>query len=229
MTTTTTTKPVTFKGILGVKPLLSYVDPAPGAANSDRVPESCWRCDGTGYTCFKWVANGVCFHCGGTGTHYAAAVTVRKRAKADAYYRDYEAEIQAYWAERNAAEQAAAKAAEFAAAWDEAHAEQARRAALVNGFLGEVGDKITVTGTVQVAKYISGSWNRSSSVFLVVKADTGHIVKTFSSSQSVFALDRGDQVELTGAVKAHEAYNGQDQTVLIRVKAVITAKVGDDD
>ena len=122
-------------------------------------------------------------------------------------------------------QKAARAEAEYAAAWDAAHAEDARRATLVQGFLGQVGEKVAVTGTVAVAKYIEGSWNRSSSIFLIVKADSGQVIKTFGSGASLFALDRGHRVELTGKVKGHETYQGQDQTVLSHVKATIVEEV----
>lgn len=220
-TATKTVKPVTFNGPIGRMPLLSYVDPCPGMINTDRVPEPCNRCDGTGYTPFRWVVNGVCFNCNGSGVHYAAVVTVRKRAKQDAYYADYAAEIAAHHAAIAAANEAAAKAEEFAQAWDAAHVEKARRDAMVQGFLGQVGDKVSLTGTVQVAKYIEGSWNRSSSMFIVVKGDNGQVVKTFGSSKTLFGLQRGYRATVTGTVKAHETYQGQDQTVLTRVKAEV--------
>jgi hypothetical protein len=220
MTSTKTAKTPTYKGIVGVRELYTYVDPAPGKAATDRVPTQCYRCEGTGYTCFVWVHNGICFHCNGSGIHMAAASTLRKRAKKEAYLAEYADEIQAYHQEADRIAAEAAKAAEFAAAWDEAHAEQDRRNALVQGFLGQIGDKVVVDVTIQVAKYISGTYNRSSSMFIIAKTESGQIIKTFGSSESLFDLARGDQATFTGVVKAHETYQGQDQTVLFRVKAV---------
>lgn len=132
------------------------------------------------------------------------------------------ATFKSYWDEVDAANKIAAAAAEFEAAWDAAHVEADRRAALVQGFLGEVGDKVAVTGTVTVAKYVAAqAYNRSSSMFLIVTLDSGQVVKTFGSGASLFDLSRGHRVTLTGTVKGHESYNGQQQTVLTRVKAVI--------
>lgn len=223
--TNTTTKPVTFKSdLLGTVVLHSYVDPYPGAKNTDRRfgrdVAPCHRCGGTGiYSHY----HGVCYRCMGRGTE-ANGITVgtlRKYAKAEAFATEYAAELAAARAVQAEAAAAAQAAADFAADWDAAHAEDARRAAMVQGFLGEVGEKVTGTGTVQVAKYIAGSWNRSSSMFLVIKLVSGQVVKTFGSGASLMNLGRGDQVEITGAVKAHESYQGQEQTVLTRAKATV--------
>jgi hypothetical protein len=222
MSAPTTTKTVTFKSVLGVVPLNLYVDPHPGQAATDRVAVNCDRCGGTGRVVFEWVDGGRCWGCFGTGKSTISVTTARKWAKGEAFVAEYNDQIKAYWAEFEAIQARAAAEAEFAAAWDEAHAEAARRNALVGGFLGAVGDKVSVTGTVNVAKYVEAqSYNRSSSIFLIVTLDNGQVVKTFGSGASLFSLNRNDRVTLTGAVKAHETYRGQDQTVLIRVKAVV--------
>lgn len=223
-TATTTAKPVTYKStLLGTVTLTTYVDPCPGKIGTDKVPSTCGRCGGSGYfQCYGHIYNGRCFLCGGAGTVPTNVSTVRKHARTDAFATEYADELAAYWAAFEAAQATAAAEAEFAAAWDAAHAEAARRAAMVQGFLGEVGEKLTgLVGTVAVAKYISGSYNRSSSMFLVINLDGGAVVKTFGSSESLFQLDRGYRVTLTGKVKKHESYNGQDQTVLSHVKAEV--------
>ena len=221
---TTATKPATYKSPeLGTVVLNSYVDPHPGKVGTDRVPAPCSRCGGSGYfQQFGHVYGGRCFQCGGNGQGSITVATVRKHARHAAYVAEYADQIAAVReAEAIAARQAAAEA-EFAADWDAAHAEAARRAAMVQGFLGEVGEKIvTGPGTVQVAKYIEGSWNRSSSMFIVVKLDSGQVVKTFGSSATLFNVERNCRVTLTGKVKGQENYQGQDQTVLSHTKATI--------
>lgn len=226
MTNTTTTKLATFKSdLLGSTVTLnSYVDPCPGAKNTDRrfgrdiAP--CHRCGGTGiYSQF----HGVCYRCMGRGAE-ANGVTVgtlRKRAKADAFNTEYAAELAVARQAQAEAAAVAQAAADLAADHEAAIAEDARRSAMVQGFLGTVGEKVTGTGTVEVAKYVAGSWNRSSSMFLIIKLVSGQVVKTFGSGTSLMGLGRGDQVAITGAVKAHETYQGQDQTVLTRVKAEV--------
>ena len=226
MTNTTTTKPVTFNGVLGIKPLLSYVDPFPGLDGSDRITVrvECDRCGGSGiYTWWNQMGKcqGTCFKCFGTGKHsYERAVSsLRKEAKGDAYARDYADELAALWAETEEIQRAAAAAAEFAAAWDEAHAEQARRSAMVNGFIAEIGDKVkNITGTVTFTKVIES--NYGSSVLMIIKtAATGQVVKFFGSGSSVWGWDKGDEVTILSAtVKDHDNFRGQDATVLTRVK-----------
>lgn len=219
---TTATKPATFKSsILGTVELHSYVDPHPGKVGTDRVPTTCGRCGGSGYfNCFRHIYAGRCFGCDGTGKDTISVATARKWARSDAFATEYADEIAAYWAEFEAAQEVARKAEEFAAHWDEAHAENIRRAALVQGFLAEVGDKIAgVEVTVKVAKYIEGSWNRSSSMFIIAETAAGQVIKIFGSSNSLFGLQRDDQATITTAkVKAHESWNGQEQTVLSHVK-----------
>ena len=226
MSNMTSPKPVTFKGILGKRELVSYVEPYPGKTNADLTTTDCGRCSGTGYTCFKWVHNGVCFECGGNGRKNITVGTMRKRAKQDAYAVDFAVELaefravqrwlqaEAFWI-HDQAEIAAAKAAE-----------EARLASLVQGFVAEVGAKVVdLAVTIKVAKYCAGSWNRSSSMFIIAETASGQVVKVFGSSESLFGLQRGDAVTLTGKVKEHAEWNGQQQTVLSHVKAVIVEAV----
>lgn len=220
---TTATKPATYKSdLLGTVVLHTYVDPHPGKVGTDRVAAPCSRCGGSGYfSCYGHIYGGRCFQCGGNGLGSISVATARKHARVEAFAAEYADAIEAAHAAAREAAAVAAAEAQFAADWDAAHAEDVRRASLVQGFLGAVGEKVTATGTVQVAKYIEGSWNRSSSMFLVIKLASGQIVKTFGSSKTLFGLERGYPVEVTGEVKAHEAYQGQDQTVLTRVKATV--------
>lgn len=228
MSAPTTT--VTFKSSdLGTVALTTYVDPHPGLKGTDKVAVECGMCTNgvyTGISRIHW-NNGAgdttwCFRCNGTNRRYISVATARRIAKREAFLAEYAVQIEANRIVREAEANAAIAAAKFEAAWDAAHAENARRAALVQGFLGEVGEKVaTGPGIVQVAKYIEGSWNRSSSMFIVVKLDSGQVVKIFGSSQTLFRLERGYRVTLTGKVKAQETYQGQDQTVLSFAKATV--------
>lgn len=223
MTTATAAKTVTYKSaVLGTVVLNSYVDPCPGKIGTDKVPSTCGRCGGSGYfTCYGHIYGGRCFQCAGAGMVPTSVSTVRKHAKVDAFRAEYAAELAAARQAAETAANIAAAAAEFAAAWDAAHAEAARRAAMVQGFLGEVDEKVAFTGTVKVAKYCAGSYNRSSSMFLVFTTDAGQNVSGFSSSQTVFELGRGDKVSITAKVKKVESYQGQDQTVVTSIKATV--------
>lgn len=222
---TTATKPATFKStLLGTVTLTSYVDPHPGKVGTDRVPAPCSRCGGSGYfQCYGHIYGGRCFQCGGNGQGSVSVTTARKHARTDAFNTEYAAEIAAARAVVAAAAAAAQAAADFAADYDAAIAENARRAAMVQGFLGQADEKIAFTATVTVAKYISGSYNRSSSMFLVFTTDSGQVASGFSSSQTVMGLERGDQVTVTAKVKKTESYRGQDQTVVTAIKAAVLA------
>lgn len=223
MSAPTTTKTVTYKSaLIGTVVLNTYVDPCPGKLGTDKVPSTCGRCGGKGYfNCYGHIYNGRCFQCGGAGQVPTNVSTVRRHARTDAFATEYADELAAYWAAFEAAQATAAAEAEFAAAYDAAYTEAARRAALVQGFLGEVGEKVAFTGTVKVAKYCAGSYNRSSSMFLVFTTDAGQNVSGFSSSQTVFELGRGDRVSITAKVKKVESYQGQDQTVVTGIKATV--------
>jgi|JI10StandDraft_1071094.scaffolds.fasta_scaffold42067_5 hypothetical protein len=223
MTATTATKTVTFKsGLLGTVVLNSYVDPFPGAKGTDTKPGTCPRCGGSGYfDCFRHIYSGRCFKCFGVGTVPVKVSTHRRHAKIAAFATEYADQIANANAVFEAAQQAARAAEDFAADWDAAHAEAAIRNARVQGFLGEVGEKIAATGTVAVAKYMSGSYNRSATMFLIVNVDGGQVIKISGSANSLFSVSRGDRVQVTGKVKAHTVYNGQDQTVLTFAQATV--------
>jgi hypothetical protein len=211
----------TYTGLLGKRTLISYVDPCPGKTGKDLTTTDCGRCGGTGYTCFVWVHNGVCFQCGGNGRQNVTVNTVRKHAREAAYRVDFAAEIAEHVALRNWLNAESAFHADQARIVEERAAEAARIASLVQGFIAEEGTKVTdLAVTIKVAKYISGSWNRSSSMFIIAETTSGQVVKVFGSSESLFGLERGDQATLTGKVKEHAEWNGQEQTVLSHVKAV---------
>ena len=214
----------TFKGSIGVRELSTYVDPHPGLKGTDKVQVPCGRCvNKTGYIrAFAHVEGGICFECRGAGTVGINVSTVRKWAKSDAYCTEFAAEIAAHRQSLRDAEIAANAARELAQAWDDAHAEQARLASLTQGFIGQPGEKVTVEATIKVAKYIEAQQHGwSAKMFIIAETTDGNIVKISGSSNSLFELDRGDKVTLTGKVAAHENYRGQDQTVLSHVKAVV--------
>lgn len=229
---TTTTASVTYRSSeLGRTVVLAtYVDPHPTLKGTDRVPVECGYCTNGVYTApsgCHW-DNGRgdttwCFRCNGSNRRYISVTTARRNAKADAFRAEYGDELRAVRQAAADAANAAIAAAEFDRAWNAAHAEQARRASLVQGFLGEVDEKIEFTGTVTVASYKSGAWNRSSSMWLVFTADSGQVACGSSSSQTVFGLNRGDRVRITAKVKAvdPEGFRGQQQTKLTGIKAEV--------
>lgn len=207
----------------------TYVDPYPGRKGSDRIDirDTCSRCGGTGI--YVWwnsmgECRGTCFLCMGPGTvvRSRAVSTLRREAKVDAVWREHGDMLRAESAAKADAERAAVLAANFARDWDEAHAEQARRAALVSGFVGDIGDKIDADGVVDVATTFERESFRGYGTDLValvvVTLDDGHVVKTSGTGRTLYGLERGERVHIRGTVKGHGQRNGQDQTVLKAVK-----------
>lgn len=100
-------------------------------------------------------------------------------------------------------------------------AEKAARPAPVQGFIAPVGEKITDTPvTVTRVSYMDDPYdpygNRRNTL-LVMTDDSGRTVKWFASG--IKDVDEGQRLRLTGGrVKAHGNYQGQDETVLTRVK-----------
>lgn len=215
--------------------LTTYVDPYPNNHGDDRVDVgACGRCGGTGiYTGpsgLKFavgtrrgaVVNTWCFDCNGSGRSIMRVSVARRQAKVDAVWREHGDTIRAETAAKQAEAWAAQAAKEFAEHWDEAHAEQARRAALVTGFVADVGEKVDAIGTVDVAtsfevpsyRGFGSDWK----AMVVVTLADGRVVKTSGTGRSLFNVERGDRVRIRGTVKAHGNYRGQDQTVLTRAK-----------
>lgn len=207
----------------------TYVDPYPGMKGSDRITtrDTCSRCGGTGI--FVWwtsvgEARGTCFLCFGAGTvdHSRAVSTLRREVKVDAIWREHGDQLRAETAAKQAEEDARAAAANYARDWDEAHAEQARRDAMVVGFAGDIGDKIDGTGVVDVATTFEtesySGYGTDLKALVVVTLDDGHVVKAIGTGRTLYGVERGSRVRITGTVKRHATYNGQDQTVLTRTK-----------
>ncbi|MCT7373263.1 hypothetical protein A7R75_30205 [Mycolicibacterium llatzerense] len=215
-----------------------YADPYLGRRGSDLVRETCGKCGGDGvyhapsgfviqnpYAPVGVTFRG-CFDCMGVGHRYVKVSSVRSRIR-----RAVKAQLQRDAdAEAYAAEHAARQAAELAEAWEEALAEDERRAALNNEPVAAIGEKITgATGVVEVSKTIEVPGFRYGTDYkrlVVVKLQSGQVVKTFGAGEKLFGTRRGDRVTITRAtVKAHETYQGQLQTVVIRLALQIDAAV----
>ena len=228
MTNATDTTAVRYNG--RVYTVTTYVDPHPGRRSKDRIDrrESCPRCGGTGI--YVWwtsqgEARGTCFLCLGARTvlRSNAVQTLRRDAKIEAVWREYGDAIRAESAAQAAEVAAAQAAAEFAEHWDAAHAEQARRTAMVTGFVADIGEKVDVTGAVTVATSFDvpsyrGYGPDDRKALVVVTLDDGHVVKATGTGRSLFDIERGTRVRIRGTVKDHDNYRGQDQTVLTRAK-----------
>lgn len=96
-------------------------------------------------------------------------------------------------------------------------AEQRRELAQASQWLGEVGEKITIAGTITTKTFIAGDWNRSSSWLIVVQTAAG-IAKTFTAARWADDVEVGDHVSLTGKVKSLDVYQEARQTLMTRCK-----------
>lgn len=192
-----------------------YVDPFPGRKGSEVLKETCGKCNGD--KVIGWgnvtlqvgkVSGRVCFQCMGKGYTTrlvsSARSTARRQAKAQT-----EANIAA----------ADYVNTEVEDAHTEALAEEARRAALVTGFLAEVGVRVrNLKAVVEVnAKFEAASFNGYGvdykSMLILREVESGRVIKAVTAARG---FERGEAVTVSGTVKDHARYNGQDQTVLAR-------------
>jgi len=222
-------KVITAEAVRSSDPCV-YVDPYPGAHGGDLIKEPCGKCGGDGmfHAPSGWFIQNPygkrgeaikgCFDCRGVGHRIIKVSSVRARVR-----RHVKAAIQGKAEAAEYAARADERAAEeFAQAWDEAHAEQQRRAALNNEPVGEIGERIKeLAGVVEVAitKEVPGyRYGTDIKRLVVIKLNTGQVVKTFGSARNLFEVQRGDQVTITGAtIKEIEPYQGQVQTVVTRL------------
>lgn len=85
----------------------------------------------------------------------------------------------------------------------------------VQGFLGEPKERLKdLSVTVTGLKYLDGAYGTTTLVSM--RAASGHTVKWFASGVKEFEV--GDEMVIDATIKAHEQYNGQDQTMLTRCK-----------
>jgi RecJ-like exonuclease len=113
----------------------------------------------------------------------------------------------------------------FAQVTEDAATKDARVAEAVEiGYVGEVGERLTVTGEVTFAKWFEGQFGDSRLVAIKVTdgEKVGAVVKTFASGKFSGEVEVGDIVTVTGTVKAHDTYNDLPETKLTRVKLVET-------
>jgi hypothetical protein len=216
----TTSSATTESGIQFTYEVAEYVDPMPGRKGSERVRETCWKCDGRGTVSWgnvTFVAQGVedrhCFNCLGKGWTSVLVSTVRTRARREAKATTHAAYMDAYaLATRPEREAAEAKAREAAEA-----REASRLAAKPKGHIGTVGERLRnlnaqVTGvyTYEAENFVT----HAPELRTVVRFDI--LGKTAVWFTSWTTLEAGQFVSLTGTVKSHGERDGEDQTILTR-------------
>lgn len=84
-------------------------------------------------------------------------------------------------------------------------------------WVGSVGDKVTVSGTIRGIRFIDGQWGTT--VLYTIKTDNGDIIRWFASSEAL-GDETGVEVTIKATVKGHESFNGVKSTVVTRAKAV---------
>lgn len=101
----------------------------------------------------------------------------------------------------------------------ERHTEAVRHeAAAAVDYVGAVGEKVTLTGTVRTAMRVDGFTYRSPDNMLLVVDCGAAVAKMTTTAAWAYHLKPGDVLTVTGTVKAHREWNGIKQTVLTRPK-----------
>lgn len=82
--------------------------------------------------------------------------------------------------------------------------------------VGDIGQRITVTGIARTATRVNGFTAHSPDRALIVVDAGTAIAKIVTSAAWAYEVERGDQITVTGTVKAHTEWRGLKQTVLTR-------------
>lgn len=199
-----------------------YVDPYPGMKGSDSIRVECGECSGSGVYAPPTSYFGsnphqpeqtipYHFKCDGLGYKNilvsSARSTARDRVKR---HLQHQADIEDM------------KAKNEARRVEEERKEAKRRAAMVQGFVGEKGDKVGgLDGTIVADRTYESTYGYHKTLrrFLSIKLSDGRVVTTSGSGRTLFGPKRGEKVTImSGTVGDHSKYMGQDQTALQRVK-----------
>ena len=104
-------------------------------------------------------------------------------------------------------------------------ASEAAQALVEHRYAGAEGQKgVTVKGVVKINLSVAGYAYNTYDRFVIIEGigdDLGVTVKIKGSAMFLYDINKGDTVEVTGTVKAHEIYEGVPQTVLIRPKGAV--------
>lgn len=99
--------------------------------------------------------------------------------------------------------------------------ESAERVQRESQYAGTKGEKLTVTGTITRLLPVEGSYGYSPKTsMLVILEQASAVVKIFTTAAWAWDVEQGDEITVTGTVKAHEEYHGTKQTVLVRPKLI---------
>lgn len=176
----------------------------------------CAKCDGTGIywrhiqTPDGWSATqDVCFPCEGTGhtgkvyasvSEYDKALNVAEKARVRR-----EAKLQ---------EQGRVEIARLNAI---AEARQSELSSWTH-LDGQIGDTVTVAGTVAVNTSIETAYGFSN--LLIIETDNNQSVKMFTTANWSYGVERGQTVTVQGVIKGFGDYDGKAQTTINRPKQI---------
>lgn len=90
----------------------------------------------------------------------------------------------------------------------------------VVAYAGEVGEKVTLTGTIKQLFHVDGfTWHSPSRRMLIVDCGTS-VAKMITGASWAYDVERGNHITLTGTVRKHEEWHGTPQTVIVRPKLI---------
>lgn len=101
---------------------------------------------------------------------------------------------------------------------EKAIAESKAEAAKLHHVQAEIGEKVTIVGTVMAAVGIDTAYGPSN--LIAIKGNDYSNVKIFSKAQWTLDTNEGDEIQIVGTVKAHSHYNELPETVLVRAKKI---------
>lgn len=89
----------------------------------------------------------------------------------------------------------------------------------VREWLGAIGDKVEITGTIRTARPVDGYAYSTTQMLLIIDAGPT-LAKLYTAAQWARENDiqPGATVTIAATVKAHDTYQGDKQTVLTRAK-----------
>jgi hypothetical protein len=86
---------------------------------------------------------------------------------------------------------------------------------VMSGYIGEVGGKVQLSGNVEKIIEIEGQYGTT--YLCRIRTTNNNLVVWFASNPK---FEEGDEVTLKATVKGQEVYQGQEQTIITRAKAV---------
>lgn len=86
-------------------------------------------------------------------------------------------------------------------------------------YLGEVGDRVEISGVITTAMTVDGYAYGTTQRLVVVRTDSA-LVKFCSSAAWTYDVDTGDQVTITATIKRLDVWRERKQTVVVRPKLV---------